>query len=637
MNPRLFAITGPLEGQIFEIEQEEFSIGRLASNDLQLREVSVSRRHCDILRVEDRWALEDRGSRHGTFVNGLPIDRHRLEHGDYFKVCGSLFLVLLREDSGETPEHRLLLDEAEYAAESTVQMSATDNLGLRSRGLLAFPQLEARYERHLETLLEISTAIQSIRGVEPLARRLMELIAKVVPAQRTAVLLTGKGDGEFERIYSADGSGPGDRPFRLSRTTAARAMREKLAVLCNDVLNEQAFDRAESLHSARIQSLICAPLLVPNQSLGVLYADTSNPAARFNQAHLKLMTAVAAIAAAAFDNAVHLEWLQGENQRLRAAEIEHNMVGDSRPMRVVYRFISRVAPTTTTVLIRGESGTGKELAARAIHHNSPRLEKPFVAINCAVLSETLLESELFGHERGAFTGAVNRKLGRFEVADGGTLFLDEVGEIPLSLQAKLLRALEEQAFQRLGGNREIHVDIRVIAATNRDLEAAIDEHTFREDLFYRLNVISLSLPPLRERREDIALLARHFAALYGRKLDRQITGVSVEALKFLTAYDWPGNVRELANSMERAIVMGQAELIRPEDLPESVLEYNSAAGAEATSYHEAVHQTKRRVILDALQRSGGSYVKAAKRLGLHRNYLHRLVRNLNLKGEIEKA
>jgi Nif-specific regulatory protein len=291
------------------------------------------------------------------------------------------------------------------------------------------------------------------------------------------------------------------------------------------------------------------------------------------------------------------------------------------------------------VLIRGESGTGKELAASSIHQNSSRAGKPFVAINCAALTETLLESELFGHEKGAFTGAVAQKKGKFEIADGGTIFLDELGEMSLVLQAKLLRVLQEQQFERVGGIRPIKVDVRLIAATNRDLESAIKDGGFRQDLYYRLNVVSLKLPPLRERREDIPLLANYFATKYANKCKRQVRGIAPEARALLTAYDWPGNVRELENAIERAIVLGSTDLIRPEDLPEAVLEVEAVTPVTDVSianYHEAIKETKKQLILKAIGQSDGNITEAARLLGVQANYLHRLISNLNLREAIKK-
>jgi Nif-specific regulatory protein len=300
-------------------------------------------------------------------------------------------------------------------------------------------------------------------------------------------------------------------------------------------------------------------------------------------------------------------------------------------MREVYNLIRRVAPTDSTVLIQGESGTGKELVARAIHRNSPRAAKPLVAVNCAALTETLLESELFGHEKGAFTGATAQKKGKLELAQGGTLFLDEVTEMAVALQPKLLRALQEREFERVGGTRTIAADIRLIAATNRDLGEAVAAGTFRKDLYYRLNVVSLNMPPLRERREDIPVLADHFIHKISSKGKSKSKALSQAARACLMGHDWPGNVRELENAIERALILGSGDVILPEDLPEEILEAVSPATSAAPKYHGALQDTKKQIILEALHRSGGNYLEAAERLGVHPNSLLRLIRKLGLK------
>ncbi len=278
------------------------------------------------------------------------------------------------------------------------------------------------------------------------------------------------------------------------------------------------------------------------------------------------------------------------------------------------------------MLITGESGTGKELVARALHEKSTRRERPFVAVNCAALSESLFESELFGHEKGAFTGAVSLKRGRFELAQGGTIFLDEVGELALPLQAKLLRVLQQREFERVGGTQVLSLDIRVIAATNRDLSDDVREGKFREDLYHRLNVVTLLSPPLRDRREDIPLLASYFLDRSAQRCKRHMQGISKEAETILMQYGWPGNVRELENAMERAVVLGVSDWVLPEDLPETLLEADPEAAG--TKYHSSVGHAKREAILEAYAQNNGDYKQAAKVLGLHPNYLLRLVRNL---------
>jgi transcriptional regulator with PAS, ATPase and Fis domain len=297
----------------------------------------------------------------------------------------------------------------------------------------------------------------------------------------------------------------------------------------------------------------------------------------------------------------------------------------------VYEFVSRVAVRDSTVLIFGESGTGKELVARAIHMNSQRANKPFVAINCAAITETLLESELFGHERGAFTGAVSQKKGKLEVAEGGSVFLDEIGELALPMQAKLLRVLQEREFERVGGTRPIKLDVRLIAATNRDLKEASRTGAFRQDLYYRLNVVALRMPALRERRDDIPLLAAFFASSHGEKIKRRVNGISPEARACLMRYAWPGNVRELENAIERAVVLGSTDLIRPEDLPDSVIEETTEEGEPVSALHDGIREAKKLLIERAIDQADGNYTEAARILGVHPNHLFRLIRTLNLK------
>jgi transcriptional regulator with PAS, ATPase and Fis domain len=321
------------------------------------------------------------------------------------------------------------------------------------------------------------------------------------------------------------------------------------------------------------------------------------------------------------ENLSKLDSLRAENQRLRVdVQADHSLIGESRPMLRVHEFIARVAKGDSTVLIRGESGTGKELVARAIHAKGLRADKPFVAINCAAIPEALLESELFGHEKGAFTGAVGVRKGKFEAAEDGTLFLDEIGEMAPLLQAKLLRVLQQREFERLGGNRLLSFNARVVAATNKNLEQAIKAGEFRQDLYYRLNVVSVASPPLREHREDIPVLALHFANKYAAQVQALASKASLpEARSLLMRYSWPGNVRELENAIEHAIVMGLTDEILPEDLPNALLEEQSP-GLAAARYHNTLNQTKKQLVLTALDEANGSPVEAARLLGIHPKY-----------------
>jgi Nif-specific regulatory protein len=478
--------------------------------------------------------------------------------------------------------------------------------------------------------MKISTTINSIRGLDNLLERLLDLLFEVVPAERGAILLTDESSFETSLVFGLDRVYGKEEPVNVSRTIVQQVLRDGVALLANDAPSETALV-TDSLIAARTHSVMCVPLILFDRKLGVLYLDSTHMRDQFNRDHLQLVTAIAGIAAVAIENARQFEWLETENERLLAAvNIEHNMIGESAAMHRVYHFISKVAPTDATVLISGESGTGKELAARAMHRNSKRSQKPFMAVNCAALNESLLESELFGHEKGSFTGAFAQKKGRLEVADGGTVFLDEIGELTPPLQVKLLRVLQEREFERVGGTVTINVDLRVITATNKNLEEAIEAGQFRQDLYYRLNVVSLEMPALRERREDIMLLANYFADKYGARCNRKLKGFSTEARDYLTAYDWPGNVRELENAIERSVVLGTTDIILPEDLPEAVLEARLSP-ASPVRYHEAVTQAKKQIILDATTQVNGNFAEAARLLGVHPNYLQRLIQNLQIK------
>jgi transcriptional regulator with PAS, ATPase and Fis domain len=330
--------------------------------------------------------------------------------------------------------------------------------------------------------------------------------------------------------------------------------------------------------------------------------------------------------------------LEKENARLQTElEIETNLIGVSQEINKVFQLIKKVSPTDSNVLITGESGTGKELVAQTLHRNSRRSDKPFMAINCAVLNEHLLESDLFGHEKGSFTGAVALKRGKLEIADGGTVFLDEIGEMALHLQAKLLRVLQEREFQRVGGTSTLKTNVRIIAATNQNLQENVKKGSFREDLFFRLNVVQINVPPLRERKQDIPLLAQHFVNKYSERCNRKVVGLSKKAREVLTAYEWTGNVRELENVIERAIVLGSTETIMPEDLPDEIVENTIFVESQENGFHGQLKEAKRRIIVSALAEAGGNYTEAANSLGIHPNNLHRLIKSLGIKEEVKKV
>lgn len=376
-----------------------------------------------------------------------------------------------------------------------------------------------------------------------------------------------------------------------------------------------------------------APILVQGQPAAKLLLERNQKT--FAESELLVISAVARMASLALENARYVESLEDEVHRLRRdLQFEDNMTGESEALDKLKRDIRLVAVRDTTVLVIGESGTGKELVARSIHAQSPRATAAFVAINCAALTETLLESELFGHEKGAFTGASGLKRGLLETAQGGTIFLDEIGEMSLSSQAKLLRFLQNRELQRVGGTAPISLDVRVVAATNRDLDAAVRKGTFREDLYYRLNVVKLRTPPLRERPEDVLPLAQHFARRFGAECLRPRLAISPAVCKVLQSYDWPGNVRELENAIEHAAVLGSGEMIQAEDLPEKLLErWAEAMPEDSGMLQRAINSAKRATVKRAFEMAGRDHMEAAKLLGVHPNYLYRLIKNLNLSAD----
>jgi transcriptional regulator with GAF, ATPase, and Fis domain len=609
------AVRGPLKGSIFHLPEGEFWVGRQAINDLQLEDHAVSRRHCLFVRSGDDCTLKDLDSRNGTFVTGTPVTEQHLTPGDEIRIGGSVFCYVVDANGAVGPEEL-------NSAASTRELRFEESLYLSSDEYTILPP-SARALHDLRTLLRVSTMLHSFRGLhdttsataaDVLRSHLTSLLLDLIPASRAAIFIPGSPPGEWT-----------PNPQVLTR-----ACDERVVVWLDD-------------GDATGLSALAAPLIVRGEVAAVVYLESANPEHRdnpehrFDEGHLQLLTAVAGMAAVAWENATILGWLQEENERLQSAlKIEHGMVGVSDKLGDLQRQIAKVAPSNSTVLILGESGTGKELVARALHRNSLRAAGPFMAINCAALTDTLLESELFGHERGAFTGAITQKKGKLEIAEGGTVFLDEIGELSPVVQAKLLRVLQQREMERVGGVKTIQLDIRLLAATNRDLEQAVSKGDFRRDLFYRLNVVSLKAPALRERPEDTLPLAEHFAKKYAAECGRKIIGLAPEARAYLQSYSWPGNVRELQNAIERAVVLGSADMVLAEDLPEHIRESRPAA-VSASMYEEAVEAAKRQVVLQAFEQVNHDHEAAAKILGLHPNYLHKLIRTMNLKPALKRA
>jgi Nif-specific regulatory protein len=455
-----------------------------------------------------------------------------------------------------------------------------------------------------DTLSQIGASIQGIRNTEPLLVRLLEQIFELIPAERGAVLLAGVLPQHLEPAVFRG------TPFEVKQEIPTSSFRDRTGILVNAP-----------------HSILCVPVFLFDSGLGVIYLD-SGRANAFTAQHLNLLIAIAGQAATPLDYTRYIDSIQVENrQLLEYADVDHGLVGDSPAIGDMRALISKVAASDTSILILGEMGTGKELVARGIHRSSRRSQGPFMAINCAAIPESLIESELFGHERGAFTGAVALKKGKVEEANGGTLFLDEAGELKKPTQAALLRFLQEREFQRVGGTRTLRTDVRIVAATNRNLKESMDRGEFRGDLYYRLNVVEFRTPSLREMRQDIPRLVEHF--IQTRRHVGVVKGISTEALERMVRYDWPGNVRQLQNAVDHALVLHKSDFIELKDLPAVVLE-NPAVEATASLESDVLH-TRKAAVERAIQETRSNPKAAAALLGISTRHLRRLVRELNVK------
>ena len=630
---RIDALKGPREGESFAFASGEISIGRDPSNRIFLLDKLVSRRHCVVRTDGTSFQLVDLGGPNRTFVNGVAVEEKTLMPGDQIRIGNSLFVLRGPEKGSSTSAISGIKDLRDSA---TFVLRKQDAVYLQPSpaDLPATP----RTVRDLKALVDFSRALNGVEGIAALEQKVIEAVLEVSPAERVALVKADDAVDAFGSVVGHDRTSGAAQVIPVSRTILSRVLKENVAVISNDIEGDESLKDAESLMTARIRSVLAVPLEVQGRVLGALYLDANASGVRFDSELLELLTALGNVAALALENARHVEWLGGEKARLeQELNISHDMIGESESLASVKQFISRAAPQDSTVLIWGESGTGKELVARAIYQNSPRANKPFVAINCAAITDSLLESELFGHEKGAFTSAVGMKKGKLEMAEGGTVFLDEIGELAPGVQAKLLRVLQEHEFERVGGTKTIPLDVRVIAATNRDLKEASEKKEFRLDLYYRLNVVSIKMPALRERRKDIPLLANFFVKRYAERMKRDVRGISAEARACLMAYDWPGNIRELENALERAVVLGSSEIILPEDLPESIAEHAGPDGRTATALHDGVREAKRALIERAIDQAGGNYTEAAKILGVHANHLFRLIKSLDMTPKRKRA
>jgi Nif-specific regulatory protein len=625
MEPFLIAVGGPLKGSNFVLAKETIRIGRGPTNDLNIPDEHVSQLHATLTSEADGLYIADEQSANGTFLNGRRVSRAALSHGACIEVGTSLFKLMC-----DAPA--IQFDEVDFAAasEELIEMPAAE--GLYPLRLSPDDSAMERTTRDLQVLLQISQQMKSLHTSEEIQDALLTAVFEVVPAEKGAVLLVGETQDRFAGKFFKHRDGRGD-DVRISKSVCSRVLSMGRAELMNNVHADA--DASASLLESGVASVICAPLTTGSKTIGIIHVDTTVASVQLDQKHLQILISLAGIGALALEHARYVEWLEAENGLLASnPHVITGMIGHTAEMDAVHRSIGRYAPSTAPVLIEGETGTGKELVAKALHRNSRRSDGPFVVINCAVLLKERAESELFGHERGAFTDARSRHEGCFERAQGGTLFFDEIGDLALNVQTMLLRALQEKTLRRMGGKESIPLDVRVVAATNRDLEQMLNLGTFRADLYERLCVTHITMPPLRERREDIPALAYHFLRMYSLREGREIVGLTPDALRKLEEYAWPRNIRELENKMWRAVLDAKSDRIDKDDLHLPMPPETTEAGDPTDGKLEtAILEAKKRAVRNALQGSKGNVGGAARTLGIAPNSLSRLTRELGLKAD----
>ncbi|MCA9087419.1 MAG: sigma 54-interacting transcriptional regulator [Planctomycetaceae bacterium] len=556
------------------------TIGRAPSNRIVLNDSKCSRQHCELYFRAGQWFLRDLESRNGVLIDGDRLQGdHPLRVGELATV-GSHEIVLTafhpdQHSRSSTEQKRYEIIERQTGT----QFDAPEGVHKLAKG-----------REGATELFRLARLMAADTSEDGLCQTVLQGLLVHTSAQVGGVLLSTVAEGEPTvrdlKLKSSSG-GDGTPPF--STYLSQSVLEDGQAILAHDISRNAALASQKSIEAIRAESAICTPIRHQGHLLGVIHLYSLQADSPLTHTDLEFCLAVAD------QMGDHLQALR-DRQRLEQGldlvrsqvanlqdqlAVESELVGFSESMDGVRKIISRVAPTDATVLIRGESGVGKELVARALHLNSRRRDAPFVCVNCAALTETLLESELFGHEKGSFTGAAAQRAGKFEQADGGTLFLDEIGEMNPEIQAKFLRALEGQAFERVGGGKEIQVDVRVVTATNRDLEQAVREGKFRRDLFFRLQVIELVVPPLRSHRDDIPAIAQHFVERFSRNSARKIRGLTTAAVRKLQDHNWPGNVRELRNVVERAVILAEDEVLGPEDLILTRLRLDDESSAES--------------------------------------------------------
>jgi transcriptional regulator with GAF, ATPase, and Fis domain len=640
-------------GDVFQlVAGQSFTLGRAPTNQIVVKDDLCSREHAEVYSSSDRWWLRDLHSLNGTRVNDERVETEReLEPLDKVQLGRTQYIFV--EDMDQLPN--VPAQEAQagdlaikkrlnqtrfltplplpHAPEATPPENPEQTLPLNAQGTLS---------RDLSLLYRLALDMGTAVTFDDICQMVLNTLLEATPAEVGAVLSV-KGDPGNKPLRGAElevtahrHRDPSRHDYqRVSEYVSNEVLANREAVLAEDVARDRYLRNRESLSDLGATSLVCAPVVFGERLLGLIHLYCTNPHKALDADHLEFAVAVAKQLGSVIHQLRRNEFLQEENKSLRdLLRVESELIGDSPPMKEVERQIGRVAGTNATCLIRGESGAGKELVARAVHYSSQRKDGPFVTLNCAALTETLLESELFGHEKGSFTGATEKKVGKFEAANQGTIFLDEIGEMNVGTQAKLLRILEGHPYERVGGSVPIQVDVRVVAATNQPLEQAVHAGQFRRDLFFRLQVVEIRVPPLRERRSDVPMLAEHFLKRFVRETGRKIRGFTPMALKKMQDYHWPGNVRELRNMVERAVALGSGPNLDAADIWLSTLEAGRPPSEHdlALAYQPLpLDEVEKRHILNTLEHTDWNKSQAATILSIERSTLDRKIKSYGLK------
>jgi len=620
-------------GEVFPLDPAvRYTLGRAPSNRIVLKDELSSREHAEVFFADGQWQLRDLGSLNGTRLNGQVVTKDMvLAPQDEVRVGRTRFLYL-EKMAGVPAGPPAPAPAAEQSVAIRKRLGDTRFLQPVADGaptLHGQEPLHERVERDLARLYQLALKMGAAANHDELADAVLNGLLDATPAQVGAIL-TARESRELDLLAYRTRQPDQKTYHKVSQFVSSEVLSSRQAILAEDVTTHANFSKRDSLAELKATSLICAPIKVGQQVVGLLHLYGSNAVRGLDAEDLEFALAVANQLALALQNLEKQDRLQLENRELRdQLRVESELVGESKPIRDIVSQVGRVASTNATVLVRGESGSGKELVARAIHYSSHRREGPFVCLNCAALTETLLESELFGHEKGAFTGATEKMIGKFEAADKGSIFLDEIGEMTVGTQAKLLRVLEGHPFERVGGNVPIKVDVRVVAATNQPLEQAVQAGRFRRDLFFRLQVVEIRVPPLRERPTDVPLLAEHFLKRFVRETGRKIRGFTPAALRRLESYDWPGNVRELRNVIERAVALGTGPTVDADDIVLSALRFDDST--VTTDYRQlSLAELEKEHIEATLAHTDWNKSQAAAILGIERSTLDRKIKGYDI-------